>query len=131
MRKSIAPPVASGNAADGAVQAFENCSGLRLTRRRRRTVAPFGHELVELGFVLGHAQPGEEIAKLALLLFKPAEGVGAIFVERAIAARGRATPETAAVHAFAHALHLVLPAVLVVLPATVAVISATHASAPD
>jgi hypothetical protein len=47
---------------------------------RRISVTPLGHELVELGPVLGEAQPVEEFAELALFLLQPAQGVGAILV---------------------------------------------------
>jgi hypothetical protein len=46
----------------------------------------FGHELIELGLVLGKAQPLEELAELALLFFEALEGLGAVFVEGVIAA---------------------------------------------
>ena len=64
----------------------------RRCRRRRRlvgAVAAFVHELVELGLVLGVAQPVEERAKFLLLFFEPAQRRGAIFVERVVAARWR------------------------------------------
>ena len=59
---------------------------LRLRVRSVRTVAPLGHELVEFGPVLGKAQPLQELPKLALLFFQPAQCIGAIVVESAIAA---------------------------------------------
>ena len=40
---------------------------------RRRTIAAFGHELVELGLVLGEAQTLEKIAEFALFFLKPLE----------------------------------------------------------
>jgi hypothetical protein len=43
--------------------------GLRLGGRRS-ALATVGHELVELGLVLGEAQPVEEVAELLLLLFE-------------------------------------------------------------
>ena len=60
-----------------------------LRRRGRRHVAetaPLGHELVEFRLVLGVAQPFEEFEELALLVLEPAQCLGAVFVERAIAA---------------------------------------------
>src|SRR4029077_929123 len=58
---------------------------------RSRAGAAIGHELVELGAVLGEAQALEEFDELALLLFEPAQGLYAVFVEGAVAA-GRAVP---------------------------------------
>src|SRR6266536_2539817 len=51
--------------------------------------AALGHELVELGLVLGVAQALQELLELTLLLFEPPQGLGAIFVERPVAARAR------------------------------------------
>jgi hypothetical protein len=48
-------------------------------------IAPFGHELVELRAVLGKAQPPQELLELALLFFEPAQRIGAVFIESAIA----------------------------------------------
>src|SRR5260370_8187668 len=60
-------------------------------RRRRRLgrlgPAVLGQELVELGLVLGEAQAVEEAQEIALLLLEPAQGVGAVLVEGAVAAR--------------------------------------------
>src|SRR5207344_2494985 len=80
-----------------------------------------------------HAQALEEVAELALLLLEPAQRVGAVFVERAVAARARAgvTPRALpeAVHLGAHPVHLLLHPVL---PAVVAASApTTHLSAPD
>ena len=47
------------------------------------------HELVELFLVLGVAQAIEEIAEFGLLLFEAPQRFHAVFVEGAIAARGR------------------------------------------
>jgi len=60
---------------------------LTLRRLRRDVVAatPVGHELVELGLVLGFAQTPQEVLELALLVFEPAQRLSAIFVERAVA----------------------------------------------
>jgi hypothetical protein len=59
---------------------------LRLRCAVMGAIAPFGHELVELGAVLGKAQPPQELLELALLFFEPAQRIGAIFIESAIAA---------------------------------------------
>src|SRR5579875_3518212 len=45
-------------------------SRLRLRRRRLAAAAALGHELVELGLVLGVAQPVEKFHELALLLLE-------------------------------------------------------------
>src|SRR5262245_42096276 len=105
---------------------------LRLTCVRRRPVAALGHELIELGLVLGEAKPGEELAKFTLLLLKAAQSVRTIFVERAIAARRAVVPGTAA-HARAHPVHFALHTIDLVLPMTVLadVVSASHSSAPN
>jgi len=60
--------------------------------RRLRPAPPFGHELVELGLVLGEAQPVQESAELFLLFLQPAEGFRAVLVKRAIAAGRRRRP---------------------------------------
>lgn len=49
-------------------QAQDRNSGLRL-RRRLRPGAAFGHELIELRLILGHAQPIKEFLKRAVLFF--------------------------------------------------------------
>src|ERR1700722_5510333 len=69
-------------------------SGRRgLLRRRRgwrsRGTAAIGHELVELGLVLGEAQAFEEAREVLLLLFQAAQGLGAVFVKRVVAAGRR------------------------------------------
>src|ERR1700726_4943432 len=53
-------------------------SGLGFSGLRRGlgTIAPFRHELVELGLVPGHGQTLQEVAKFALLLFQPPQRVG-------------------------------------------------------
>jgi hypothetical protein len=60
--------------------------GLRLRSVVAGTIAALGHELVELGPVLGEAQPFQELLKLALFFLESTQRVGAIFVESAIAA---------------------------------------------
>src|SRR5580692_10857065 len=77
-------------------------------RGRLRAVAPVGHELVELGLVLGHTQALEEFAKLALLVLETAQRLGAVVVEGAVAARS--APATETLHLGAHAIHFVLHA---------------------
>src|SRR4029077_8363349 len=107
-------------------------SALRLRCVRSRPVASLGHELVEFALVLGKAQAVEEIAELALLLFEPAQRLGAVFVEGVIAARRRPPrPEAAAeaLHALAHAAHLFFHARHFALPALATM--ATHVSAPE
>ena len=63
---------------------------LRLRWRFRSVVtgaiASLGHKLVELGPVLGKAEPLQELLKLALFFLESAQRIGAIFVESAIAA---------------------------------------------
>src|SRR5262249_8029909 len=54
----------------------------------RRTVAALGHELVDLGAVLGGAQLVEILAELALLLVEPAQRLLAILVEGDVARCG-------------------------------------------
>src|SRR5690242_18775857 len=99
-------------------------SGLGLRRRTAWTIAPLGHELVELGLVLGHAQAGEEIAELALFLLESAQRVRAVLVEGTIAARARLAPPVGARTRALGALGLIMPA------AEAAIFPATHSSAP-
>src|SRR5882724_2460904 len=106
---------------------------LRLIVRRGRTRLVLRHEGVELFLVLGVAQAIEEIAEFDLLLFETLQRFGAIFVEGAVAARGRtetAEGKATALHATAHPLHLVLHPLHLVLPA-ILVAPATHFSAPE
>src|SRR2546430_689647 len=108
-------------------------SALRLVVRRHRTLLVLRHEGVELFLVLGVAQAVEEIAEFDLLLFETLQGFDAVFVEGAVAARGRtetAEGKAAALHAAAHPLHLVLHPLHLVLPA-ILVAPATHFSAPE
>ncbi len=63
------------------------------------TVAALGQELVELGAILGEAQPLEEFLELALLLFEPPQRLGPVFIESAIAAGRRAAPPPLAIAA--------------------------------
>jgi len=51
-----------------------------------RPIATFGHKLIELGPVLGHAQPLKVFPKRVMLLFEAPEGFGAVFVKRPVAA---------------------------------------------
>src|SRR5205085_10546873 len=105
---------------------------LRLARVRRGPVAPIGHELVELGLVLGKAQTIKELAEFALFFLKSAQRVRTVLIEGAIAARGCVIPGAAA-HPGSHPVHLALHALHLVLPVTIvaAVISASHSSAPN
>src|SRR6185437_11845087 len=101
-------------------------------RRRRilrcRPVATLGHEGVELGFVLGKAQPVEKIAEFALLVLQTLQGFAAIFVKRTISARrpsrpaalrGTAHARADPIHFSLHPLDLVLPAIVSPLVAAV------------
>ena len=89
------------------------------------------HELVELFLVLGVAQAIEKILEFGLLLLEALQGFHAVFVEGAVAARGRtAEAEAAALHPVAHPLHLVLHPLHLVRPA-VLMTPATHFSAPE
>src|SRR5215831_10464161 len=103
--------------------------GLGRSARFRRPIAPFRHELVELGLVLGVPQAVEEIADLALLLFESPQGLGAVLVEGTVAAGRRTAPpftsSAHAIHLLLHTFHLTLPTVHTVM------IPAAHSSAPD
>src|SRR4051812_44506472 len=108
-------------------------SALRLVVRRGRARLVLRHECIELFLVLGVAQAVEEIPELDLLLFKALQGLGAVLVEGAVAARLRteaAEAEATALHAAAHPLHLVLHPLHLVRPA-ILVTPATHFSAPE
>jgi hypothetical protein len=59
---------------------------LRLWSIATGTVSALCHELVELGPVFGKTQPLQELLELALLFLEPAQRIGAILVESAIAA---------------------------------------------
>ena len=77
------------------------------------------------------AQAIQEILEFDLLLLEPAQGLHTVFVEGAVAARGRAETaeaETAAFHAVAHPLHLVLHSLHLVFKAVRT--PATHFPAP-
>jgi hypothetical protein len=52
-------------------------------------IAPLRHEGIELGLVLGEAEPIEKVAELALLVLEALERLGAVIVEGAVAARRR------------------------------------------
>ena len=66
-----------------APEAIQTLGPRRL--RRRRTRAVLRHEGVELFLVLGVAQAVEEVAEFNLLFLEPAQRVGAVFVEGAVA----------------------------------------------
>src|ERR1700676_202178 len=106
---------------------------LRLIVRRRRTLLILGHELVELFLVLGVAQPIEEILEFGLFLFEALQRLDAVFVEGAVAARGRtetAEAEAPSLHVISHPLHLVLHPLHLVRKA-VPIAPASHFSAPE
>ena len=89
-------------------------SALRLRLGRRRAwaglaAAPLAHEVVELGAVLGHAQPLQERAELVGLLLQPAQGLVAVFVEGAVAAGPHARRAAPLLHPPFPALALALP----------------------
>src|SRR6478735_5737015 len=105
----------------------------RLVVRRGRARLVLRHELVELFLVLGVTQAVEEVAEFDLLFLEAPQRFGAVFVEGAVAARGRtetAEAEAAAFHAAAHPLHLVLHPLHFIRP-TVLMTPATHFSAPE
>src|SRR6266851_1731973 len=106
--------------------------GLAIRGRRRRRAGPMlRHELVELFLVLGVTQAIEEIPELGLLFLEAPQGFHAVFVEGAVAARGRtAETEAATLHAAAHPLHLVLHPLHLIGPA-VLMTPTTHFSAPE
>src|SRR6516164_1133525 len=123
---------------DGRPSARLQVESLRLRLRRRgfvaRAIAAIGHKLIELGAILGKAQPLQELPEFALLILEPAQGLGAVLIERAVAARGRSAPPIAtfhlgphAIHLGLHALHLRLP---VCLPIATVPIRASHSAAP-
>src|SRR5690348_11072344 len=111
-----------------------------MLRRSRRALAQFGHELVELGLVLGEAQAVEEGAELLLLFLQPAQRLGAVFVERAVAAGGsrrrralaaNTAPALPAGPGCRAALPLSALVLSALIAAAVAVVPpASHASAP-
>src|ERR1700676_3503509 len=98
--------------------------------RRRRTLPVLRHELVELFLVLGVTQAIEEIPEFGLLFLKAPQGLHAVLVEGAVAARGRTEWKAAALHVVAHPFHLVLHPLHFVRP-TIAVTPASHFSAPE
>ena len=55
-------------------------------RRDRWSTPALGHELVELGLVLGEPQALQERAKFKLLLFQLLQCVHSVFVEGVVAA---------------------------------------------
>src|ERR1700681_1714992 len=118
---------------DIAPEAETSPLALRLIVRRGRTLLMLRHELVELFLVLGVTEAIEEIAEFGLLLLKTLQRFDAVFVEGAVAARGRAETaeaKTAALHAAAHLLHPVLHPLHLVGKA-VLMTPATHFSAPE
>src|SRR5215203_1198461 len=106
-------------------------SGLRWLRRCAVSIAPFGHELVKLGFVFGEAQTIKEVAEFALLFFEAPQRLGPIFVEGAVAAGRRLAPAPrSAAGAGAHLLKLSLHTRHLVFPTFDAVSAAAHSSTP-
>src|SRR5437764_4693445 len=104
----------------------KGASALRLglrAGRAGRAAAAVGHELIELGLVLGVAQPLQELLELALLLFEPTQRLGAILIERPIPARSAVA---AAGPAPRGAFGVLPPPARV----AVAVMPASHSSAP-
>src|SRR4051794_15823880 len=85
------------------------------------SAATFGHELIELGLVLGHAKTCQEVLKLPLLFLEPVQGLGAIVVERLVAARACRVPPGPPTSHLVHAC----------LPAAKSVVEDRHASTPD
>src|ERR1700728_3198421 len=108
------------------------------------TIAPVGHELIELRTVLGKAQALQKLLEIPLLILQPPQGLAAVIVKRAVSAGRRGTPPGAtatascavhpgphAIHLLLHALHLRLPTARVVLPLfAVVMMPASHSSAP-
>src|SRR5215510_5135314 len=88
---------ANAKAAPGGGLAFQrsNHSVLWLLRVRHLPVAAFVHELVELGLVLCKAKAVQEFPELTLLFLEPAQRIGPVLVEGAVAARWRVVPATA------------------------------------
>src|SRR5581483_3635499 len=70
-----------------AVLPLRSFAGTAPMLRRGGGAPTLGHELVELGLVLGVAQPLEEGLKLLGLLLEPPQRLLAILVEGAIAGR--------------------------------------------
>src|SRR5579863_693959 len=104
--------------------------GLRI---RLIGAAALGHELIELGAVLGETQPRQEILELPLLLLETLQCLRAVFVEGAVAAGRRAEPVAAAcetVHPVAHSVHLFLQAGHLAFPTVPTVIPVEHRRIP-
>src|SRR3982074_696103 len=77
-------------------------------RGRRRTLPMLGHELIKLFLVLAAQHALQEFPEFGLLLLKAPQRFHAVYVEAAVAARGRpqaAEALAAALHAIAHPLH--------------------------
>jgi len=75
-------------------------------------------------------QPIEEITEFGLLFLQPPQGFHAVFIEGAVAARGRTERKTAALHPVAHPFHLVLHPLHLVRPA-VLIAPTSHFPAPE
>ena len=59
---------------------------LMVSRALYVAVFAIGHELIELGAVLGVTQLVEKVAELALFIFEPLQGFSAVVVEGVVAA---------------------------------------------
>ena len=55
----------------------------------RGLVAAVGHELIELGLILGAPQTVQKAGELLLLLFEPFQRLGPVIIEGGVAARWR------------------------------------------
>src|SRR5207247_2027677 len=100
-----------GNGSDHSGKNRRSALGLRLGAGA--PAAALGHELIELGLILGVTQALQKFLELALLLLEPAQGLAAIFVDRPVPARPGIT---AAVPAPRGALGVVPPAAAAIMP---------------
>src|SRR4029079_2846245 len=103
-----------------AARAAHTADGGESLEIGRGVAAALGHELVELGLVLGLPQAGEEGLKFPFLFLEATQGLGAVVVERLVPARSRRMPPGAA-----HLVHVALPTRKSVI------VEQVHAPAPD